>query len=268
MLSSEQQAELAGAICATAEAMGQTISAGGAQLIAEDLSAYEPGVIIGALRACRREPAGRLSLGMVLKHIHAADSRPGKDEAWSIALAASDEHETVVLTTEIRQAMIASGPILEAGDKIGARMAFMSAYERLVIAARAEAIPAKWEVSLGYDPARRVIAIESAVRSKLISQEAGAKHLTNLRIAPPTEDGRAIAGLISGEVRTKASPKVREKLAEVRCILKAAKAKKDRQRAKEDQRRRIETYLRKRQTRVAIAQLNIKRAGQPAGEGV
>ena len=150
MLSSDQQAELAVAICATAEAMGQAISAGGAQLIAEDLSAYEPAVIIGALRACRREPAGRLSLGMVLKNIHAADTRPGKDEAWSIALAASDEHETVVLTAEIRQAMIASGPILEAGDKIGARMAFMSAYERLVSFARAEDQPAKWEVCLLY----------------------------------------------------------------------------------------------------------------------
>ncbi|MCE0853961.1 hypothetical protein LU689_29100 [Pseudomonas asiatica] len=268
MLSSDQQAELAVAICATAEAMGQTISAGGAQLIAEDLSAYEPGVIIGALRACRREPAGRLSLGMVLKHIHAADTRPGKDEAWSIALAASDEHETVVLTTEIRQAMIASEPILEAGDKIGARMAFMSAYERLVSFARAEDQPAKWEVSLGYDAGRRVVAIESAVRAQLITQETGAKYLADLRIAPITQDGQAIAGLLTGEVRPQASAKTREKLAEVRCILKAAKAKKDRERAKEDQRRRIETYLRKRQTRAAVAQLNIKRAGQPAGEGV
>src|SRR5690606_24275668 len=113
MLSCEQIAELAGAICATAEAMGQTISAGGAQVIAEDLAAHEPQVIVGALRACRREPAGRLSLGMVLKHIHAADGRPGKDEAWSIALSASDEHETVVMTAEIRQAMTASNPILE-----------------------------------------------------------------------------------------------------------------------------------------------------------
>lgn len=268
MLSSDQQAELAVAICATAEAMGQAISAGGAQLIAEDLSAYEPGVIIGALRACRREPAGRLSLGMVLKHIHAADSRPGKDEAWSIALAASDEHETVVLTTEIRQAMIASAPILEAGDKIGARMAFMSAYERLVSFARAEDQPAKWEVSLGYDAGRRVTAIESAVRAQLITHETGAKYLADLRIAPITEDGQAIAGLLTGEVRAKVSPKVREKLAEVRCILTASKAKKDRERAKESQRRRVDTYLRKRQTRVAIAQLNIKRAGQPAGEGV
>ncbi|WP_409321363.1 hypothetical protein [Pseudomonas monteilii] len=268
MLSSEQQAELAGAICATAEAMGQTISAGGAQLIAEDLSAYDPAAIIAALRSCRREPVGRLSLGMVLKHIHAADTRPGKDEAWSIALAASDEHETVVLTTEIRQAMIASEPILEAGDKIGARMAFMSAYERLVSFARAEDQPAKWEVSLGYDQGRRVTAIESAVRAQLITHEAGAKYLADLRIAPITQDGQAVAGLLTGEVRPQASAKTREKLAEVRCILKAAKAKKDRERAKEDQRRRIETYLRKRQTRAAVAQLNIKRAGQPAGEGV
>ncbi|UXH41596.1 hypothetical protein [Pseudomonas promysalinigenes] len=268
MLSSEQTASLAGAICATAEAMGQVISARGAQLIAEDLSAYHPDVIKGALRSCRREPAGRLSLGMVLKHIHAADSRPGKDEAWSIALAASDEHETVVLTTEIRQAMIASEPILEAGDKVGARMAFMSAYERLVSFARAEDQPAKWEVSLGYDQSRRVTAIESAVRAQLITHETGAKYLSDLRIAPITQDGQAIAGLLTGEVRPQVSAKTREKLAEVRCILKAAKAKKERERAKEDQRRRIETYLRKRQKRAAVAQLNIKRAGQPAGEGV
>ncbi|MFK3815111.1 hypothetical protein ACI2KG_00625 [Pseudomonas sp. NPDC089407] len=255
MLSCDQIADLAAAVCATAEAMGQTISAGGATLIAEDLSAYEVDAITGALRSCRREPAGRLSLGMVLKHIHAADSRPGKDEAWSIALAASDEYETVVLTTEIRQAMIASEPILEAGDKIGARMAFMSAYERLVSFARAEDQPAQWEVSLGYDAGRRVVAIESAVRAQLITQETGIKYLADLRIAPITQDGQAIAGLLTGEVRAQVSPKVREKLAEVRCILKAAKDKKDRERIKESQRNRVDTYLRKRQTRVAIAQL-------------
>lgn len=251
MLSSDQQAELAVAICATAEAMGQAISAGGAQLIAEDLSAYEPGVIIGALRACRREPAGRLSLGMVLKHIHAADSRPGKDEAWSIALAASDEHETVVLTTEIRQAMIASAPILEAGDKIGARMAFMSAYERLVSGARAEAKPAAWSVSLGFDPVRRVTAIESAVRMQLITQEAGTQYLADLRITPITTDGQAIAGLLTGAT-IQASPRLREKLAEVRSLVSAEKARQDRERLKRAQADRVNTYLRKRKAREAI----------------
>ncbi|MEW2924999.1 hypothetical protein [Pseudomonas juntendi] len=256
MLSCEQIAELAGAICATAEAMGQTISAGGAKVIAEDLAAHEPQVIVGALRACRREPAGRLSLGMVLKHIHAADGRPGKDEAWSIALSASDEHETVVMTAEIRQAMAASNPILEAGDKVGARMAFMSAYERLVSFARAEDRPTAWEVSLGFDAARRVAAIESAVRAQLITHEAGTKYLADLRIAPVTADGQAIAGLLTGEVRTQPSAAMREKLAEVRLILTASKARKDQERAKDNQRRRVSTYLRKRQARSVIAEMD------------
>lgn len=257
MLSSDDIAELAMAICATAEAMGQTISAAGAELIAEDLEAHEPQVIIAALRACRREPAGRLSLGMVLKHIHAADGRPGKDEAWSIALAASDEYETVVLTTEIRQAMIASTPILEANDKIGARMAFMSAYERLVSFARAEDRPAVWEVSLGFDAARRVTAVESAVRAQLISQERGAKYLSDLRITPTTAEGQAIAGLLTGEFRPQVSAHVHEKLGEVKASLAASKIRKERQRKKELQRKRVDTYLRKRQVRAAVAQLRM-----------
>lgn len=258
MLSCDDIAELAMAVCATAEAMGQTISAAGAKLIAEDLSAHEPEVIVAALRACRREPAGRLSLGMVLKHIHAADGRPGKDEAWSIALAASDEYETVVLTHEVRQAMVASQPILEAGDKIGARMAFMSAYERLVSFARAEDKPVTWEVSLGFDSGRRVTAVETAVRAQLISREMGDKYLADLRIAPVTADGQAIAGLLTGAVRTQPSAAVREKLAEVRSILTASKAKKDSARAKEAQRRRVSTYLRKRQARAALAGLSVQ----------
>lgn len=258
MLSSDEIAQLAGAVCATAEAMGQTISAGGAQLIAEDLAAYDRQVIIGALRACRREPNGRLSLGMVLKHIQANDGRPGKDEAWAIALSASDEYETVVLTEEIRQAMSASNPILEVGDKVGARMAFMSAYERLVVAARAEDLPAKWSVSLGYDAGRRVIAIESAVRSQLISHEVGTKYLADLRVEPVTAEGQAIAGLLTGEVRAQVAPKIRAKLAEVRSILTASKAVKEQERKKAAQRRRVETYLRKRKTRVALAQLQEK----------
>mgnify|MGYP000542203258 CR=1 FL=1 len=211
MLSSDEIAQLAGAICATAETLGQTISAGAAQLMAEDLAEYSAGDIRKALQSCRRELTGRLTLAAVLSRIQAEDGRPGKDEAWSIAMAASDEHDTVVLTPEIRQAMAASGPILSAGDKVGARMAFLSAYERLVASARSEAAPVVWEVSLGYDQARRVIAIESAVRSQLITQEAGSKYLADLRIAPVTEDGRAVAGLLTGTV-SRPSVNVREKI--------------------------------------------------------
>lgn len=261
MLSYDEIAELSGAICATAEAMGQTISAAGAQVIAEDLAGYEAAVIIAALRACRREPSGKLCLGMVLKNLHAADGRPGKDEAWSIALSASDEYETVVLTAEIRHAMSASTPILQAGDKVGARMAFMSAYERLVAFARAEDRPAKWEVSLGYDSARRMVAIESAVRSQLINHETGSKYLADLRIAPITEEGQAIAGLLTGTQPTHVGPHVRAKLDEVRQILKESKRVKERERVKQAQRRRVDSYLRKRHARAAFAELKVA-AGQ------
>ena len=255
MLSCDEQADLAMAICATAETMGQVISPNAAKMMAEDLADHSVDVIAHALRNCRRELTGRLTLGAILQRVQAADGRPGKDEAWSMALAASDEFETVVLTGEIRQAMVASGPILDAGDKIGARMAFMSAYERLVGNARAQSIPAKWEVSLGCDPGRRVIAIESAVRSQLISHDAGNGYLADLRIAPITPEGQAIAGLLTGQAPVRVSPKMREKLAEVRSIVSANKARSDLARRKAAQRRRVDTYLRKRQARAALAEL-------------
>jgi len=253
MLNDAQQDQLLLSLFATAEVMGQQLTQGAALLMVEDLREHTEPVLSSALRACRRE-GGRLTVAAILKHAQAADGHPGKDEAWAIALSAGDESETVVLTAEIRQAMAASSPVLEAGDKVGARMAFMSAYERLVIAARAEAASARWEVSLGYDPARRVSAIESAVRSKLITQEAGAKYLADLRIAPITDDGQAIAGLLTG-AKVQPSSKLREKLAEVRSIVDAARGRQDRERRKKAQADRVNTYLRKRKAREAIAEL-------------
>jgi len=238
-------------IFATAEAMGQTISVAGAKMIADDLASYDEPVIAAALQACRREQTGRISLGLILKHVHAADGRPGKDEAWSIALSADDEYATVVLTTEIRQAMIASAPVLAAGDKIGARMAFLSAYERLVSVARAEDRPARWEVSLGFDQAGRAVAIDAAVRAKLITHDAGAKYLADLRIAPVTTDGQAIAGLLTGQVHN-ASADVRSRLDGIRQQL---QKNSDRNRRKKGQRDRVDTYLSKRRLRLALAAL-------------
>ncbi|MEE1869057.1 hypothetical protein [Pseudomonas auratipiscis] len=247
-----QVAGLAAAICATAEAMGQEMNPGTAAMMAEDLCAYPVVAVRSALKSCRLEVKGKLAMADILQRVQAADGRPGKDEAWSIALTASDESETVVMTAEIQQAMAAAQPVLALGDKVGARMAFMSAYERLVAGARAEAKPAAWSVSLGFDPVRRVTAIESAVRMQLITQQSGAKYLADLRIAPITADGQAIAGLITGAA-VQASPKLREKLAEVRSIVDTAKARQDRERRKKAQADRVNTYLRKRKAREAIA---------------
>ncbi len=250
-------AGLAGAICATAEAMGQEMNPRTAAMMAEDLSVFPVQVVRGALKACRNEVKGKLAMADILQRVQAVDGRPGKDEAWSIALTGSDESETVVMTTEIQQAMTAAAPILRLGDKVGARMAFISAYERLVTQARAEASPVSWRVSLGFDPVHRATAIESAVRMKLIPREQGDQYLADLRIAPITEDGRAIAGLLTGEV-VKPSPRVREKLAEVRQIVDAAKRRQEQERRKKAQADRVDTYLRKRKARAAIAKMQRK----------
>lgn len=215
MLSSDDCAELAGAICATAETLGQTISASAAKLMAEDLSVFAPGDIRKALQSCRRELTGKLTLAAVLQRIQSEDGRPGKDEAWAIAMTTNDEFETVVLTDEIQLALAAAKPVLDAGDKIGARMAFISAYERFVSQARDDVKPVNWHVSVGFDASRRTAAITKAVQMQRIPQERGQLYLADLSVVAVTEDGRALAGLITGEV-VRPSPKVREKLQAVK----------------------------------------------------
>lgn len=215
MLSSDDIAELAGAICATAETLGQTISASAAKLMAEDLSVYPPADIRKALQSCRRELTGKLTLAAVLQRIDAEDGRPGKDEAWAIAMTTNDEFETVVLTDEIQLALAAAKPVLDAGDKIGARMAFISAYERLVGQAREDKKHVNWHVSVGFDANRRTHAITKAVQMQRIPQDRAQQYLADLSVAPVTEDGRAVVALLTGEV-ARPSPKLREKLAAVK----------------------------------------------------
>lgn len=211
----EQIGQLAMALCATAEVLGQSLTADAAEMMADDLADYPVSVVSSALKACRREVTGKLTLAAILQRVQAVDGRPGKDEAWSIALTASDEFETVVITAEIQQALAAAMPVLELGDKVGARMAFISAYERLVAQARAEARPVKWSVSIGFDAGRRVTAIESAQRLQLITDKQAAGYLADLRVAPVSEEGRAIAGLLTGAV-ARPNAKVREKLKAVK----------------------------------------------------
>ncbi|WP_445572107.1 hypothetical protein [Pseudomonas sp. E102] len=211
MLSFAETAELSMAICATAETLGQTLSAPAAKLMAEDLAEHPMDVIANALWACRREVTGKLTLAAILQRVQAADGRPGKDEAWAIAMTTNDEFETVVLTDEIQLALAAAKPVLDAGDKIGARMAFISAYERFVGQARDEARPVNWHVSVGFDANRRIQAVTKAMELKRIPKEHAQKYLADMSVVPITEDGRAIAGLLTGTV-TRPAPALREKL--------------------------------------------------------
>ncbi|ROM84854.1 hypothetical protein BK652_09735 [Pseudomonas brassicacearum] len=210
-MNDQQVAGLAAAICATAEAMGQEMNPGTAAMMAEDLCVYPVPVVKAALKACRFEVRGKLSMADILQRVQSSDGRPGKDEAWAIAMTTNDEFETVVLTDEIQLALAAAKPVLDAGDKIGARMAFISAYERFVGQAREDAKQVNWHVSVGFDANRRIQAVTKALELKRIPREHGQKYLVDLSVTPITDDGRAIAGLLTGAV-TRPAPGLREKL--------------------------------------------------------
>lgn len=258
-LSFEQQAQLAAAICATAETLGQTLSASAAELMAADLAGYPTELIAGALQACRRELTGKLTLAAILERVQAGDGRPDPDEAWGIALCASDESDSVVMTEEIHVALSAARPVLERGDKIGARMAFKAAYVRAVDAARREAKPAKWALSLGTDQQRRVVAVEEAGRLGRLPAPQVAEYLTQLTNTPITAEGSAIAGLITGNVVAFANPKTRQRCNEIREQIKrnaaAAKQKQEAERAA----KRSELEQKKAEAARALAELEARK---------
>ena len=92
-------------------------------------------------------------------------NRPGPEEAWAIAVRASDEAETVVMNDEIAEAWGVARPIFDLGDEIGARMAFKEAYQRITSRA---AGPVKWWPSIGSDPHKRDAALAEARRVGLL----------------------------------------------------------------------------------------------------
>lgn len=210
MLNDAQQEQLLLSLFATAEVMGQQLTQAAALLMVEDLREYTEPVLTAALRSCRIE-GGRLTVASILKHAQSADGRPGKDEAWAIAMTTNDELETVVLTDEIQLALAAAKPVLDGGDKIGARMAFIDAYQRFVSQAREDAKPVNWHVSVGFDASRRIQAVTKAMELKRIPREHAQKYLADLSVEPITEDGRAIAGLLTCTV-TRPEPALRQKL--------------------------------------------------------
>ncbi|MBP0943110.1 hypothetical protein JTA32_23745 [Pseudomonas sp. 20GA0148] len=196
----DQIARLALAICATAELLGQNLTPDAAEIMADDLADYPAQVVADALKTCRRELVGKLTLGAVLQRILGADGRPDRDEAWAIALASCDEVATVVLTDDIQAALSVARPVLNVGDRVGARMAFISAYDRIVHAARQDAKPVKWRLSLGFDMSQRASAIRAAVQSNRLDHRTAEKYLAQIDTAQETVDGVAIAGLITGKV--------------------------------------------------------------------
>jgi hypothetical protein len=140
------------------------------------------------------------------------DGRPSADEAW--AMIPKDEAKSVVWTDEMAEAMGIAQPLINQGDNIAARMAFKSAYERIVESNRASGIKPKWLASLGQDKAGRDPVLEEAVRLGRLDAE----HVKTLVVSAGT--------LIELEMKPNRSPEARRSLAIIKNMINEKSVKK------------------------------------------
>jgi hypothetical protein len=155
------------ALAVTAEITNTQLSEAAARVFADDISKYPEMQVLAALRRCRREVRGKLTVADVVGRLE--DGRPTPDEAW--AMLPHDERQSVVWTDEMARAW---GIAAQLEDRVAARMAFLSAYRRLVQEARDAATAVTWTPSFGHDPLGRERAIELAVEQGRISTERAA----------------------------------------------------------------------------------------------
>jgi hypothetical protein len=194
MLSDREQEDLVKGLMATAEVIGDQLRPTAAAYMVQDLSCYSMSVLERALAGCRRELKGRLSLAAVLERID--DGHPAPNEAWAVAIQAADERNTVVWTTLTQQAWNTALPLVQAGDKIAARPAFLETYARLLKDARAARLPASYTPSLGFDLTSRNAALTNAVSKGLLAHDQVTDHLQLTAAAPAFNPVALLAGKV------------------------------------------------------------------------
>jgi hypothetical protein len=179
---------------------GQPLTGGQKAIFFKALAAHSLEAVRAGLDAHVKDPERGRFLPMpadVIAQIMACaanDGRPGADEAWSIALRAADEADTVVWTREMAQAWESCRPVMALGDEVGARMAFREAYSRMVAEARAARQPARWLPSLGFDAERRTLALTAAAERGLLpaAEVAGLLPAPEDRRGPPSPRVRSM----------------------------------------------------------------------------
>lgn len=208
--------EITKALAVTAELTGTELSAVALRAMEADLSQYPQPAVMSALNRCRRELTGRLTLAAILERLNAIDGRPTANEAWAIALRGFDETQTIVSNQEITEGMRSARPILDAGDEVGARMAFRDAYERIVAVNRDAGIKPEWFPSLGTDSRLRDSVLEDAERKGLLTQQ----HVAALLPAKITGDGKGVVALLENRNEPSGlSPKARAKIHAMKKML-------------------------------------------------
>ena len=126
-----------------------------------------------------------------------AQRHPDVDEAWAIAVRAMDERDTVIRTAQIAEAWSVAQSVMALGDEVGARMAFKACYARLLDVARAQGLPTRWEISLGYDQELRAMRTHEAARLGLISMEVAECYA----LPAPVDSQALISGLVDRQLR-------------------------------------------------------------------
>ena len=214
MMSDEDLVWISKQLVATLEAMDQQMTPAAAALVVEDLSGFPKDIVARALGRVRNEHTGRVTSKAILDRVEEVAGRPAANEAWAIAMNALDESTTLVWNNEICDAWAVARPIAEAGDMIGARMGFISAYERIVRNARESKVLPQSIVSIGWDKATTNPAIEKALALGHITPVQAEEHRVPA-LAAPVFDGRL---LLTGRIEpAKDAPQaVKERLAELR----------------------------------------------------
>jgi hypothetical protein len=215
MLSDHDQEQLVRLLVATAEVIGDQLRPNAALFMVSDLSAYPLPLLERALAGCRRELKGKLSLAAILERID--DGHPSPNEAWAIAMRAEDEGATVVWTEQTRDAWSAALPLVEAGDRIAARPAFLEVYTRLLKEARAAQKTATHQVSLGADASGRDGVLQQAVAAGHLRHEQVAEFIALPAPAPVFNAVALLAGRV--EVSPEADARTRARLSEVAALL-------------------------------------------------
>ena len=171
MIDSERE-QFGRLLAATFEVYGSAVSDTAMSIWWSALSAFSLAQVRAGLSAHIKNPErGRFSPkpADVIGEIGFSDDRPGPEEAW--AALPKNEYGSVQWTEEMRHASAISQPLIDEGDLIAARMAFLESYRALVKAARNAGTPTERSFSFGTDKSGREQAILDAVAKGRLSAE-------------------------------------------------------------------------------------------------
>lgn len=160
-------------IAATAEVMGHELTDAALAIMAQDLEEYPVDDVRNALTKVRRE-CSRFTLAEVIKRL--PNGFIGANEAW--ASFPKDENATAVVTNEAQQAWGAAVELYYGGDAIGARMAFIETYNRVVSETK-DRVP-RYVVTLGHNRDGRADPIIQAVEQGKLPPQKAKKYLCDL----------------------------------------------------------------------------------------